>query len=308
MSAIPALRTLHEAVGSARPLPALASRVDASGRQPLRLKADTLRPYVGILGVLIGAILSFIGSRVTSFGLADLRGGLHIGYDEGAWMTTSFGVGQMVIGVACPYLGAVFSVRRVLLLGMASCSSASLLGPLSPNLDAFLTAQFLAGVGSGTFIPAHHQLHRPQSAAAAYRLRARRLRDELRAVAECRRHRSRAGIQTIWSWRWIDWQYCLCAAGHVRMHLVRRAAREDRISPCCGTSTGRGLVYSGVGFCLLYAGARPGQPARLDATTASSTAFSSPAALLTAAFVWRGAHRSERPFLNLRVLAREGLF
>ena len=80
-----------------------------------RLSADTLRPYIGIVGVLIGAILSFLGSRVTSFGLADLRGGLHAGFDEGAWMTTSFGVGQMLVGVACPYLGAIFGVRRVLL-------------------------------------------------------------------------------------------------------------------------------------------------------------------------------------------------
>ena len=127
--------------------------VQASGVQHIRLSADSLRPYVGILGVLIGAILSFTGSRITSFGLADLRGGLHFGFDEGAWMTTSFGVGQMVVGVACPYLGAIFSVRRVLLYGMALLFVASLLGPLSPNLTAFLTAQFLAGVGSGTFIP-----------------------------------------------------------------------------------------------------------------------------------------------------------
>jgi DHA2 family multidrug resistance protein len=68
-------------------------------------------------------------------------------------MTTSFGVGQMLIGVACPYLGAIFGVRRVLLLGMILLFVASLLGPLSPNLNAFLAAQFMAGVGSGTFIP-----------------------------------------------------------------------------------------------------------------------------------------------------------
>ncbi len=103
MSAIAALRTLREAAVPP-PITCAGVAVHASGRQPLRLRADTLRPYVGILGVLIGAILSFVGSRVTSFGLADLRGGLHFGFDEGAWMTTSFGVGQMLIGVACPYL------------------------------------------------------------------------------------------------------------------------------------------------------------------------------------------------------------
>ena len=67
--------------------------------------------------MLLGSVMGTLGSRVTTFGLADLRGGLHAGFDEGAWITTSFGVGQMLVGVASPYLGAVFGVRRVLLLG-----------------------------------------------------------------------------------------------------------------------------------------------------------------------------------------------
>ena len=103
--------------------------------------------------MLLGSIMGTLGSRVTTFGLADLRGGLHAGFDEGAWITTSFGVGQMLVGVACPYLGAIFGVRRVLLLGIVLFFTASLLAPLSPNLQAFLATQFLGGVGSGTFIP-----------------------------------------------------------------------------------------------------------------------------------------------------------
>ncbi len=103
--------------------------------------------------MLLGSIIATLGSRVTTFGLADLRGGLHAGFDEGAWITTSFGIGQMVAGVASPYLGAIFGVRRVLLLGILLVFITSLLGPLSPNLNAFLVMQFLGGVGSGTFIP-----------------------------------------------------------------------------------------------------------------------------------------------------------
>ena len=118
-----------------------------------RLTADSLRCYVGMTGVLLGSVMGFLGTRVTSFGLADLRGGLSAGFDEGAWITTSFGIGQMLAGVAAPYLGAIFGVRRVLLLGILLFFVTSLLGPLSPNLAAFLTMQFLGGVASGTFIP-----------------------------------------------------------------------------------------------------------------------------------------------------------
>jgi DHA2 family multidrug resistance protein len=118
-----------------------------------RLSANTWRPYIGIVGVLLGSIMATLGSRVTSFGIADLRGGLHLGFDEGAWMTTTFGLGQMLVGVACPYLGAIYGVRRIVLLGIGLFFIASLLAPLSPNLNAFLAMQFLAGAGSGTFIP-----------------------------------------------------------------------------------------------------------------------------------------------------------
>ena len=169
---------------------------------------DTLRPYVGILGVLIGAILSFTGSRITTFGLADLRGGLHFGFDEGAWMTTSFGVGQMLVGVACPYLGAIFSVRRILLHGMALLFIAALLGPLSPNLTAFLTAQFLAGVGTGTFIPLTIGFivrNLPQRL-VVYGLAVYAMNSELSQNVSA----SLEGWFTDnLSWRWIQWQFCI---------------------------------------------------------------------------------------------------
>src|SRR5271163_1476613 len=129
MTAVPAPLARESELPQPIPAPITCAGIAAqeSGTRYIRLDPDTLRPYVGILGVLIGAILSFTGSRITSFGLADLRGGLHFGFDEGAWMTTSFGVGQMVVGVACPYLGAIFSVRRILLHGMALLFVASLL-------------------------------------------------------------------------------------------------------------------------------------------------------------------------------------
>jgi MFS transporter, DHA2 family, multidrug resistance protein len=67
-----------------------------------RLSAESIRPYIGILGVLLGSIIATLASRVTTFGLADLRGGLSVGFDEGAWITTTVGIGQMVAGVVSP--------------------------------------------------------------------------------------------------------------------------------------------------------------------------------------------------------------
>jgi DHA2 family multidrug resistance protein len=172
-----------------------------------RLSSDTLRPYIGILGVLLGAIMSTLGSRITTFGISDLRGGLHLGFDEGAWMTTNFGVGQMLVGVACPYLGAIFGVRRILLMGIGLFFIASLLGPLSPNTDAFLTAQFLAGLGSGTFIPLtiSFVVRNLPTRLIIYGIAVYATNSELSQNVG-------ASLEGWYSdnlsWRWIDWQYC----------------------------------------------------------------------------------------------------
>ncbi|MBV8703502.1 MAG: hypothetical protein JO118_07290, partial [Acetobacteraceae bacterium] len=74
------------------------------------------RPFVGITAVLLGAVISTLYARITSVGLADLRGAVHAGFDEGAWITTAATVGQMAIGPLAAWLGLVFGVRRVLIV------------------------------------------------------------------------------------------------------------------------------------------------------------------------------------------------
>ena len=295
---------------SAEPLPPTPAPITCAGIAAqergiryIRLDPDTLRPYVGILGVLIGAILSFTGSRITTFGLADLRGGLHFGFDEGAWMTTSFGVGQMLVGVACPYLGAIFSVRRILLYGMALLFIASLLGPLSPNLTAFLTAQFLAGVGSGTFIPLTIGFivrNLPQRL-VAYGLAVYAMNSELSQNVSA----SLEGWFTdTLSWRWIQWQFCLALP--VMFACIWYGAPREKINlGLLRDLDWPGLAYSGIGFSLLYAGLDQGN--RLDwVNNGLVNGLLLSGTLLTLAFVGRELY-VEKPFLNLRLLAKEGI-
>ena len=304
MTAVPApLASMDAEAPVPAPITCAGIAAHAGGTRYIRLSADSLRPYIGILGVLIGAILSFTGSRITTFGLADLRGGLHFGFDEGAWMTTSFGVGQMLIGVACPYLGAIFSVRRVLLHGMALLFIASLLGPLSPNLNAFLTAQFLAGVGTGTFIPLTIGFivrNLPQRL-VVYGLAVYAMNSELSQNVSA----SLEGWFTDnLSWRWIQWQFC--AALPVMFACIWYGTPREKINIALLRHLDwPGLVYSGLGFSLLYAGLDQGN--RLDwVNNGLVNGLLMSGALLTITFVLRELV-VERPFLNLRLLTREGI-
>ena len=78
--------------------------------------AISARPFIGVLAVLIGAIISTLDSRITSFGLADVRGAVHAGFDEGAWITTAFTVGQIMgrfrLGWAAYLVRGAFSPSR----------------------------------------------------------------------------------------------------------------------------------------------------------------------------------------------------
>ena len=204
-----------------------ALRAFADAHPQFALNATRCAPMSASSGVLFGSIMSTLGSRVTNFGIADLRGGLHLGFDEGAWITTSFGVGQMLIGVSCPYLGAIFGVRRVLLLGHHSVFRRKPAGPLSPNLEAFLTAKFLGGVGSGTFIPLTISFvaRSLPPRLVIYGLAVYAMNSELSQNVGA----SLEGwYADNWSWRWIDWQYCLALPLMFACIMVRDPTRENQ--------------------------------------------------------------------------------
>src|ERR1700751_3576814 len=56
------------------------------------------RPLLGILGVVTGAGVVTLTSRMISLGLPDFRGLHGFGYDESAWIGSAFDAGLMFIG------------------------------------------------------------------------------------------------------------------------------------------------------------------------------------------------------------------
>ncbi len=285
--------------------------VSAAGRalhgfahlHPPRLQLGAWRPYVGIFGVLLGAIMGTLGSRATSFGLADLRGGLHAGFDEGAWITTSYGIGQMLVGVASPYLGAVFGVRRVLLLGIILFFMASLLAPLTDNLPAFVVMLGLAGLGSGTFIPLtiSFVIRSLPARLVVYGLAVYAMNSEL--------SQNVAASLEGWyadhlSWHWIYWQYC-AALPFMFAAIWFGVPRENVNTGLLRSLDWYGLVYAGLGLTLLYAGLDQGN--RLDwRGSGLIVGLLAGGGILTTAFIVREL-TTPLPFLNLRLLLRGNL-
>src|SRR6267154_6724137 len=72
-------------------------------------------PYVGTLGVFLGAGIVTLNGRLISVGLPDLRGAMGLGIDEASWIPTAYNMALMFMGPFSVYLGGLLGPRRVLL-------------------------------------------------------------------------------------------------------------------------------------------------------------------------------------------------
>jgi DHA2 family multidrug resistance protein len=259
----------------------------------------TTRPYIGTLAVLLGSVISTLNGRITSFGLADVRGAVHAGFDEGAWVTTAFTVGQMLIGPASAWLGAVFGVRRVLLISATVFMISNLLLPLSPNLDFVLAFQFVSGLASGTFIPltiSFVVLNLPSRfviyGVAAYALN---LELSLNVAASIE-----GWFCDNWSWKWIFWDTALLTPLMlVCIHFGMPRQPVNRL--LLKTADWAGILYCSLGFSLLYAALDQGN--RLDWLNSGliSALILGGGTLLVAFVVQEIIYH--RPWINLRYAA-----
>lgn len=111
----------------------------------------SLNPYIGILGVFLGAATSQLTGKLLSTGLPDLRGTLGYSFDGASWIPTALNMSMMFTAVFAAFLGAAYGVRRVLLVGGAVFTGASFVLPFAHSLGAMLALEAIAGAALGPF-------------------------------------------------------------------------------------------------------------------------------------------------------------
>src|SRR5580704_18773519 len=98
--------------------------------------------------------IASLNTRISTFGLADIRGGLSLGFDEGSWITTVFGAAQMVVTPAAAWMSTIFGTRRVLMWTGTIFTVTSLFPPVVGDYDTLMALQLIRGLAVGAFIPA----------------------------------------------------------------------------------------------------------------------------------------------------------
>lgn len=264
-----------------------ASRAPAAGL--------STHPWVGIAAVLCGAFISTVTSRLSTFGLADIRGAVHAGFDEGAWITTAQGCAQMLIGPPAVWLAAVFGPRRVLVVSSLAFAAFSVLLPLSPDLNTLLVFQSLAGLASGTFVPLTMSfvLRNLPPRYWAFGVAAYALNLEMSLNISA----SLEGwyVEHL-SWHWIFWQSAPLAL--LMAWCVHRGVPRAPIAwPLLHGADWFGMASLAVGLAMLYAALDQGN--RLDwLNSGLVVGLLAGGAVLLVAFVVNERH-SPRPWINL---------
>ncbi len=246
--------------------------------------------------MLLGTFISTVNSRLSSFGLADIRGAVHASFDQGAWITTAQSVAQMLIAPAAIWFGGVYGTRRVLMEAAVAFAVVCLIQPYAPNIQTMLGLQFVGGLASGCFIPLTLGFilrnMPPKVWAYGIALYALNLEVSLNISA------SLEGwyIEHL-SWRWIFWQNVPLALG--MWYCLKFGTRPEPVNTAHAPA---GLVRAAIGRHRLGSHvrrARSGQSPRLAELRAGLGPACAPAVVLLVAF-FINERRSANPGVNLQ--------
>ncbi len=235
-----------------------AAKVPPASPPPSASPQLSGHPYIGILGVFLGAGVATMNGRLLSVGLPDLRAALGIGFDEASWLPTALNMAMMFSGVFCVFLNARYGPRRILLPAAAIFTVTSIALPFSPNLGVMLALLVITGLASGTFYSltltfALTALPKPLIifGIAAY-------------AADIVFSSNIASALQGWysehlSWHWIFWNAAVFTP--LMMICVHFGIPRRNIPPSPGPSW-RGFTYFSLGVALLYGALDQGE--RLD--------------------------------------------
>ncbi|MBH3447055.1 MFS transporter [Pseudomonas moraviensis] len=218
------------------------------------------RIIIGLVGVLLAVLVSGLNEMVTKVALADIRGALHIGYDEGTWLVASYTATSVAAMAFAPWCSVTFSLRRFTLCAIGLFTLLGVLCPFAPNYESLLLMRILQGLAGGAlppmlmtvalrFLPANIKLY----GLAGY---------ALTATFGPGLGTPLAGLWTEYvGWQWTFWQIivpCLIAMAAVAYGLPQDPLRLERLK----TFNWKGLLLGFPAICMLVIGLLQGN--RLD--------------------------------------------
>lgn len=120
---------------------------------PSKGPAFGLRLATGLIGVLLAVLLAGFNEHTTEMALADIKGQLHIGHDEGTWIIALFEAFNISAMAFAPWCSVTFSIRRLTIVMTGMVGMLGLVAPFMPNLGALLILRSLQCFACGCLPP-----------------------------------------------------------------------------------------------------------------------------------------------------------
>ncbi len=99
-------------------------------------------------------LVSGLNEMVTKVALADIRGALAIGYDEGTWLVASYAATSVAAAAFAPWCAVTYSLRRFTLCAIGAFTLLwAVLCPLAPNYETLMILRTLQGLAGGALPP-----------------------------------------------------------------------------------------------------------------------------------------------------------
>jgi DHA2 family multidrug resistance protein len=111
------------------------------------------RDWIAVLAAMIGAFMAILNIQITNASLLDIEGGIGTGVDNGAWISTSYLIGEIVVIPLTAFFSNVFSFRRYILANSILFPLFSLACAFAHDLGTMIVLRGLQGFAGGVLIP-----------------------------------------------------------------------------------------------------------------------------------------------------------
>jgi DHA2 family multidrug resistance protein len=109
--------------------------------------------WIALVGCMLGALMAVLNIQITNASLTDIEGGIGTGVDNGAWISTAYLIGEIIVIPLTDYLSRVFSFRLFLLVNTALFLVFSAACAFAENLTQMIVLRGFQGFCGGVMIP-----------------------------------------------------------------------------------------------------------------------------------------------------------
>lgn len=111
------------------------------------------KEWIAVLAGMIGAFMAILNIQITNASLLNIEGGIGTGVDNGAWISTSYLIGEIVVIPLTAYFSQVFSFRNYMLANAILFPIFSIACAFTHDLGSMIAMRGLQGFAGGILIP-----------------------------------------------------------------------------------------------------------------------------------------------------------